>query len=151
MSNEIKQVTWLASLINYKWSLGFQNWRKIEFSDLYLLTDLIANAAWTIRIRCNSWRKTLQSNMFDICTAGLQKSLADFIKNIFINKVEQKRNKSSLGSFLACRLSILDNEIWSKPIKVGEMSRKTARKVVIAVVKDKKNYNKGKYDLLMRC
>ena len=87
--------------------------------------------------------------MFDICTAGLQKSLADFIKNIFINKVEQKRNKSSLGSFLACRLSILDNEIWSKPIKVGEMSRKTSRKVVIAVVKDKKNY-KGKYDLLMR-
>ena len=49
--------------------------------------------------------------MFDICTAGLQKSLADFIKNIFINNVEQKRNKSSLGSFLACRLSILDNEI----------------------------------------
>lgn len=51
------------------------------------------------------------NQMFDICTAGLQKSLADFIKNIFINKVEQKRNKSSLGSFLACRLSILDNEI----------------------------------------
>ena len=86
--------------------------------------------------------------MFDICTAGLQKALADFIKNIFINNVEQKHNKSSLGPFLACRLSILDNKIWSKPIKVGEMSRKTARKVVIAIVKYKKSY-KGKYDLLM--
>ena len=49
--------------------------------------------------------------MFDICTAGLQKALAHFIKNIFINNVEQKHNKSSLGPFLTCRLSILDNEI----------------------------------------
>ena len=66
--------------------------------------------------------------MFDICTAGLQKSLADFIKNIFINKVEQKRNKSSLGSFLACRLSILDNEIWSNQLKLGRCQEKLLEK-----------------------
>ena len=82
-----------------------------------------------ICIRCNCCRKILTSNMFGTCTTDLRKALADFIRHICVSEVDIKDNKSSLESFLTCRLVPLDQSPALRPIGIGDFLKRIADKV----------------------
>ena len=82
------------------------------------------------------WRKILTSKVFGSCTSNLRKANADFIKHIYINKIEFQSNTTSLETFIASRLVPLDKNLGLRPIDVGELLRRIAGKVVMSIVKD---------------
>ena len=78
----------------------------------------------------------LTSNVFSSCTSDLRKTIADFMKHIYINKIESQNNITSLKTFIASRLVPLDKNPNLRPIGIGEVLRRIAGKVVMSIVKD---------------
>ena len=74
-------------------------------------------------------RKISTSNMFGTCTIDLRKALADFIRHICVSEVDIKDNKSSLESFLTCRLVPLDQSPALRPIGIGDFLKRIADKI----------------------
>ena len=88
------------------------------------------------RLDVDGWRRMLTSNVFSSCTSDLRKTIADFMKHIYINKIESQNNITSLETFIASRLVPLDKNPSVRPIGIGEVLCRIAGKVVMSIVKD---------------
>ena len=84
----------------------------------------------------DGWRKMLTSKVLGNYPSDLCKAIADFIKFICINEIEVQKNTTSLDSFIASRLVLLDKNPGLQPIGVGEVLCRIPRKVVMSIVKD---------------
>ncbi|XP_057308911.1 uncharacterized protein LOC130647166 [Hydractinia symbiolongicarpus] len=78
----------------------------------------------------DGWRKPLTSKVFGECGLDLRRAIANVIKKLCIENVEDQ----SLEAFTACRLVPLDKKPGVRPIGVGEVLRRICGKVVMAVL-----------------
>ena len=76
----------------------------------------------------DDWRRVLASNCFGDSLSDLCRAIASFTKKL----CSEKHDASSLEAFLACRLIPLEKNPGLRPIGVGEILRRIARKVVVS-------------------
>ena len=77
------------------------------------------------------WRRILLSKNFSKISDDLCKAFAAVIKRLCV----EENQSASLETFLACRLIPLDKNPGLRPIGFGEILRRIAGKVVVAVVR----------------
>ena len=70
---------------------------------------------------------------FGTATLDLRKTFAQLIKEL---RVEELDSPSSLESFVACRLILLDKKPGLTPIDVGEVLRRIAGKAIMILFKN---------------
>ncbi|XP_057308551.1 uncharacterized protein LOC130646905 [Hydractinia symbiolongicarpus] len=78
----------------------------------------------------DGWRKPLTSKVFGECGLDLRRAIANVIKKLRMENVEDQ----SLEAFTACELVPLDKKPGVRPIGVGEVLRRICGKVMMAVL-----------------
>ena len=78
------------------------------------------------------------SQGYGTINADLRKEFVNVIKEICTEKLpdDTTKDETPLEAFLTSRFIPLDKYLWLRPIRVGEVLRRIARKVVIKVVKE---------------
>ena len=78
------------------------------------------------------------SKSYGTSNADLRRALANVIKKICTEKfpVDKTKEETALGAFLACRLIPFDKKPGLRPIRVSEVLRRIAGKVVMKVEKE---------------
>ena len=81
----------------------------------------------------DGWLRILTSRAFGTATLDLRKIFVQLIKKLCVEDLE---SRSSLESFVACRLIPLDKKPRLRPDGVGEVLRRIAGKAVIMLFKN---------------
>ena len=81
----------------------------------------------------DGWCGILTSHAFETATLDLRKTVALLIKKLC---VEEPESPSSLESFVACRLILLDKKPGLRPIGIGEVLRRIAVRAVMMLLKN---------------
>jgi len=84
----------------------------------------------------DGWRRILASNKFGTTNVDLRKAVANMIKKMCTEKIDNINGKSPLEALISCRLIPLDKNPGLRPIGVGEVLRRIASKVVMKVLKE---------------
>ena len=80
----------------------------------------------------DGWRRILASNSFGTANSDLREAFANVVKKLCTDLI----GTQTIEAFLSCGLIPPDKNPGLRPIGVGEVLRRIAKKVIISVLKN---------------
>ena len=80
----------------------------------------------------DGWRRILASNSFGTANSDLREAFANVVKKLCTDLI----GNQTIEAFLSCGLIPPDKNPGLRPIGVGEVLRRIAKKVIISVLKN---------------